>query len=192
MLRKAAMMKVFGVFAALMALAAAPASAANWNVDQSASKIEFQYMRAGTPTDGMFARFSGSGRFDAADPGAARLSLRIDTTSIDLFDTMASAFATSAEWFDSKNHPNVTYDLTELKAVDETLYEAEGRLTIRGETRPITARINLDVTSEGATASGKLNIVRGDYLLGVGPSAAFVEIGPEVVVSFDLFARPLR
>jgi len=186
------MLKTFGAIAILSLFAAAPASAAEWNINEQGSAIKFQYERAGNPTDGIFAKFSGSGRFDAADPDGARLSLKIDTTSIDLYDTLASAFATSAEWFDSKNHPYVIYELTSLKALGDTAYEARGQLTIRGETKPITARVELEIDSDQAVASGQLNIVRGDYLLGVGPAAAFVEIGPEVIVSFDLIAQPLR
>lgn len=166
--------------------------AADWNVDEAGSTIEFEYLRGGTPTKGIFADFSGTGQFDPADPGGARLSLKIDTTSIDLYDTMASAFATSAEWFDSKNNPNVIYQLTGLTEIGENLYKAEGQLTIRGETKPITTEINLVIGNDAASAKGRLEIVRADYLLGVGPSAAFVEIGPNVVVSFDLTARPLN
>ena len=168
---------------------AAAAQAAQWVVDPANSQIVFEYQRAGAPAEGIFADFSGSGKMDAADPGAATLDLRIDTTSIDLYDTMASAFATSAEWFDSKNHPNVTYKLHTLVEIEAPVYKAEGILTIRGEAQPITTEIRLEIGDAEAKASGTLKIVRSDYLLGVGPSAAFVEIGSDVAVRFDLTAR---
>ena len=185
-------MKFIGAIlgAGLFALTAIPAHAADWNVDPAASSINFKYLKDGKPADGIFSEFSGSGRFNAEDPASARLTLKINTTSIDLYDTMASAFATSAEWFDSKNHPFVVYELTGLKALDGTAYEAQGTLEIRGETQPITTRIDLEIDADQANASGALNITRADYLLGIGPSAAFVEIGPEVAVTFDLKARP--
>ena len=168
---------------------AAYAQAASWVVDPAASNIVFEYQKDGAPAEGIFAEFSGSGSMDAADPGAATLEVRIETTSIDLYDTMASAFATSAEWFDSKNHPQVIYALHTLREVAAPEYEAEGVLTIRGKSKPITTRIRLEIGDTEAKASGKLNIVRSDFLLGAGPSAAFVEIGPEVAVRFDLTAR---
>lgn len=175
----------------LIVLGLAPvAIAADWNIDRDKSEIEFEYLRAGEPTKGIFAKFSGYGTFDPANPSAARMSLSIDTTSIDLYDTMASAFATSAEWFDSKNHPKVEYQLTGLEPLGDDVYRATGKLSMRGETKPIVAEIKLIVNEKSAEASGRLEVVRADYLLGVGPSAAFVEIGPNVVVSFDLLARP--
>lgn len=177
--------------AILVAIALAPAAfAADWNIDREQSKIEFEYLRAGAPTKGIFAKFSGYGTFDPANPSAARMSLSIDTTSIDLYDAMASAFATSAEWFDSKNHPKVEYQLTGLEPLGDDVYRATGTLSMRGESKPIIADIKLVVGEKSAEAEGRLEIVRSDYLLGVGPSAAFVEIGPNVVVSFDLLARP--
>jgi polyisoprenoid-binding protein YceI len=168
----------------------APAWAADWNIDRGQSQIEFEYLRAGEPTKGIFAKFSGYGTFDPANPSGARMSLSIDTTSIDLYDAMASAFATSAEWFDSKNHPKVEYQLTGLEPLGDDVYRATGKLSMRGETKPITADIKLILDEKSAKAAGRLEIVRADYLLGVGPSAAFVEIGPNVIVSFDLLARP--
>ena len=168
---------------------ASAAHAAEWVVDPASSQIVFEYQKDGAPAEGIFAEFSGSGAMDRADPGAATLELTIETTSIDLYDGMASAFATSAEWFDSKNHPQVIYRLHTLKEIEAPVYEASGTLTIRGKSQPITTEIRLEIGEAEATAKGTLTIVRGDYLLGVGPSAAFVEIGPNVAVRFDLTAR---
>lgn len=186
-------MTLFGktlIAASLLLNSVAMANAAQWSVDESASKIEFEYLRAGSPTKGIFADFSGSGELDPANPDKARLSITIETTSIDLNDFLESAFATSAEWFDSKNNPHVTFQLTGLQSISENVFEAQGELTIRGETRPITTELRLVVGETTASARGEIEINRSDYLLGVGPSAAFMDIGPVVVVSFDLKAHP--
>lgn len=163
-----------------------------WAVQPAASGIQFEYTSDGTPKTGIFARFEGSGSFDPENPAGAELLLKIDTSSIDLYDDLASGFAQSAEWFDSKNHPDVVYRLVSLELIEGTRYRAQGRLVIRGEERPITSEIDLAIEDDAAAAEGELRIVRGDYLLGVGPSAIFVDIGPEVVVSFDLQAARVR
>lgn len=174
---------------ALWALGTASAvQAADWVVQSAASEIQFEYLGDGVPKTGVFERFSGSGSFDPGDPSTARMQLSIETASIDLYDTLASGFAQSAEWFDSRNHPEVLYRLIGLSLLDGKTYVARGQLTIRGEERPITSRIELEIDDQLARARGELVIVRNDYLLGVGPSAAFVEIGPEVTVRFDLQA----
>ena len=168
------------------------ADAWGWTVQPSASEIGFRYTSDGATRTGLFAKFEGSGSFDPDDPSAADLLLKIDTSSIDLFDDLASGFAQSAEWFDSKNHPHVIYRLVTLTPIEGNRYKADGLLTIRGERRPISSEIDLTITGELAAASGKLEIVRGDYLLGVGPSAIFVDIGPEVIVNFDLQAARVK
>lgn len=170
---------------------AAPASttlAYEWVVQPANSRIGFEYQGDGTPKSGVFSRFKGTGQFDPDSLSGAELLLTIDTSSIDLNDDLASGFAQSAEWFDSKNHPNVIYRLIDLTPIEGTRYAAMGQLTIRGVERPITSEINLAFDEDLAAAAGSLVIVRADYLLGVGPSAIFVEIGPDVIVSFDLRA----
>ena len=172
----------------MLVLGTTVAQATDWNVQPAASEILFEYSSDGTPKTGVFGSFNGSGQFDADDPANAKLELKIETASIDLYDALASGFAQSAEWFDSKNHPNVIYRLNSLKLMDGNRYEAKGQLTIRGKERPITSEIELEISEGTANAKGSLVIVRGDYLLGVGPSAAFVDISPEVTVRFDLQA----
>lgn len=176
----------------MLALPTARASAARWIVDEQASRVGFEYIRAGQPAVGRFKSFHGQAMFDPAMPGAATLTLVIDSASIDLHDPLASAFATSSEWFDSKHYPEVTYRLTDLAPLGGTAYRAEGFLTLRGKTMPVTADINILVEDGSATATGTLVIDRRPYRLGIGLSTAFVEIGPEVEVRFDLRAHPVR
>jgi polyisoprenoid-binding protein YceI len=185
-----------GVLAALLGLtpgiAPTAAVAARWTVAPDQSSILFDYERNHRQAGGRFAMFTGVGVFDRAAPGDATLELRIESASIDLDDPLASAFATSAEWFDSANHPQVIYRLIELTPEGGDSYHARGELTIRGRTRPIETMITLDIGADSARASGSLRIDRKDYLLGVGPSALFVEIGAQVAVRFELTAHPAK
>ena len=163
-----------------------------WVVDPGRSEVTFEYVKDGAPTEGLFREFEGSGTFDPDNPTAARFELRIRSKSIDLFDSMASGFATSAEWFDSANHPNVVYLLNKLTPISEGTYLAEGDITIRGKTDQLRSNLSLSFEGTTAKATGTLTIKRTDFLLGVGPSALFVEIGPDVLVSFALVAQQAR
>jgi polyisoprenoid-binding protein YceI len=179
--------------AALTCLALpAPAAGLEWTVVHERSQVLFEYRRNDQPATGYFAAFAGEGVFDRDAPGEATLELRIESASIDLDDPMASAFATSAEWFDSANHPLVVYRLLELTPEGEDRYQARGELTIRGRTRPIETTITIKIGDDETRAAGSLRLDRTDYWLGVGPSALFVDIGREVAVRFELIARPVR
>lgn len=177
-------------FALSLGLASFAQAGAGWQVDPKQSDVGFEYLKDGAPTKGEFRDFSGGGSFDATAPDQARFELRIRSKSIDLYDGLASAFATSAEWFDSKNHPEVIYVLQALEPLGGDRYTATGLITIRGQEKPLISEIALSISADSASASGTLTITRADFLLGVGPSAAFVEIGPDVLVTFALTAQP--
>jgi polyisoprenoid-binding protein YceI len=195
-MQAAARQALIGLIAILVAVvsgtAPAPAWATKWAVAPDQSRILFDYERNRQKAEGSFARFSGTGVFDRDAPGEATLEFRIDSSSIDLDDVLASAFAASAEWFDSANHPQVIYRLSKLTPIGGDNFHAIGELTIRGRTLPIETTITLDIGFEEAKASGSLRLNRMDYLLGVGPSALFVDIGTEVAVRFELTAHPVR
>jgi polyisoprenoid-binding protein YceI len=187
-------MRLISLALAALACLSLPAVAADleWAVVPEQSRVLFDYRRNDQPAVGHFARFAGGGVFDRDAPGEATLELRIESASIDLDNAMASAFATSAEWFDSANHPLVVYRLLKLTPESGDDYHATGTLTIRGRTRPIETTITLEIGDDEAHAAGSLRLDRKDYWLGVGPSALFVDIGREVAVRFDLIARPVR
>lgn len=185
---------VWALTAVLCAAPAMPAVAAprHWSVAPQQSRILFDYRRNGQAAEGEFTSFTGEGQFDRDAPVNATLELRIRSGSIDLNDSMASAFATSAEWFDARSHPEVIYRLRHLTPEGGDRFRAEGDLTIRGKTRPVSTTITLDIGADRAFAAGTLAVDRTDFMLGVGPSALFVDIGPEVSVRFELTARPAR
>jgi len=178
--------------AAALGLTPAMALAIEWTVAPGQSQVLFEYTRNDQPAEGRFTRFAGGGVFDSGAPGEATLELRIESKSIDLDDTMSSAFATSAEWFDAANHPLIVYRLLSLTPEGGDSYRAAGELTIRGRTRPIETTITLAIGTGEAHASGILTLDRKDYWLGIGPSALFVNIGREVAVRFELTAHPVR
>jgi len=171
-----------------------PAAAADleWTVVPGQSRVFFDYSRNGQPAVGNFASFAGGGVFDRDAPGEATLELRIESVSIDLDETLASAYATSVEWFDSRHYPLVVYRLDKLTPEGGNDYHAVGTLTIRDRTRPIETTITLEIGDTEGHAAGTLRLDRTDYRLGIGLSSLFVEIGDEVAVRFDLIARPAR
>jgi polyisoprenoid-binding protein YceI len=191
---------LIGALLALIWLAPAPTPGAvhpvNWVVAAEKSQILFEYLRNGAPAQGRFITFSGEGRFDQAEPEAATLELRIESSSIDLGDPLESAFATSVEWFDAAHHPRVVYRLLALSPEGEGRYLAEGELTIRGRSQRLITPLTLEISSEDgeetARAKGRLRIDRKDYLLGIGLLTLFVDIGREVSVNFELTAHPSR
>lgn len=162
-----------------------------WTINPAESEIVFRYTLNGEQKQGVFHKFQATGQFSATRPEKASLHLKVATESIDLSNTLASAYATSAEWFDSKNHPNVEFVLIKLTPMGGTEYLANGTLMMRGASKSITAKLDLSVGTNTAFATGRLTITRRDFLLGYGPSTAVVDVGDDVTIDFKLRARTL-
>ena len=174
----------------VLALAlAGPAAAAEWQVLSERSSIRFEYILDGEPAEGSFRRFSGEGQLDAERPGEAALELRIEAGSIDLGNALVSAYATSLEWFDAKEHPQVVYRLTELEREAGDRFAATGRIVLKGRTERLVTPFRVETGARTARARGRLTVDRRAFGLGTELTDLFVEIGAEVVVRFDLHAR---
>lgn len=137
-----------------------------WVVDASHTNVEFavKHMMIAT-VRGRFSAVEGVIEGDPADLTEARFEATIDANSIDTRNDDRDQHLRSAEFFDTENHPKITFKSTGGQKTGDDEYKITGDLTIRGVTRPVT----LDVTYEGRgkdpwggerialTAKGKIN-----------------------------------
>jgi polyisoprenoid-binding protein YceI len=174
----------------LLSALASGARAAEWAVAPEASSIVFTFILNGAPGEGAFRRMSGSGTFTRADPAATRFELRIPTDGLDLGAPLYSAFAQSADWFDTAAHPEAVYRLSRLTPLPDGRWEALGDITVKGRLVVLRTLLDLEIGPDAARARGALVFDRRAVGVGVGPSALFVTLDPDVTVTFDLVARP--
>jgi polyisoprenoid-binding protein YceI len=66
-------------------------------------------------------------------------SARVDSISV-IEPAPMRASVLGPEFFDAERHPEITFRSTEMRLADDGRAEVEGELTIRGVTRPVTAR----------------------------------------------------
>jgi len=103
--------------------------------------------------------------FDPQDPTNLQLQGRIDPTSIDLNNTELETELQKSAWFDSANHPAITFtsESTSINADSELLII--GSLKLRGVTRPVTVVAKFN--------GGADNILTRKYTLGFTARASF-------------------
>lgn len=179
------------IAAALIAAAASGrAQAVEWAVVPEASAIVFSFVLNGAPGQGAFRAMSGEGVFSEGNPAATRFELRIPTASLDLGNPLYSAFAQSADWFDTASHPDAVYRLARLTPLPDGRWEALGDITVKGRLVVMRTPIDIEIGPDAARARGALLFDRRAVGVGVGPSALFVTLDPDVTVTFDLVARP--
>ena len=108
-----------------------------WTIDPAHSTIGFAVKHAMVSTvRGHFASFSGSATIDAANPEKSSATLEIDATSIVTGNEQRDGHLRSADFWDTENHPKITYQSTSAK-VDGDNVVTTGDLVIRGKSHPV-------------------------------------------------------
>ena len=169
--------------------ASAPATEAsgNWRVTQGTLAISVKQM--GAEVGGSFAGWTADIRFDetAVDGKHGSVTVTIDTASLTLGSVTKQAL--EAEFFDAPTHPTAVFAADILPG--PTGYVAQGTLTLRGVTQPITLPFTLDIASDQAKMAGTVTLDRRDF--GMGPSYGDeASVGFAVVVAVDLSAEQAK
>ena len=110
--------------------------AATWGVDpvHSTASFAIKYMVSTFKAD--FAKVDAALDSTGAVP---KLTGSVDPASIQVKDENFHAHLQGGDFFDTANHPAVTFESTDFRTEGDELVVA-GDLTIKGETRPIEAR----------------------------------------------------
>lgn len=102
-----------GLTTLIVTLAAVAAPAAEYVVDPTHSFVEFRIQHLGYSW--LYGRFNAvDGRFsyDAADPGASRIEVRIDTTTVDTNHAERDKHLRSSDFLAVDRHPAATFRST--------------------------------------------------------------------------------
>jgi len=179
---------------ALVAIAfagARPATAAEWRIDPTQSRLGFVGTQAGSPFEGRFRQFTADIRFDAADLARSKVVVVIDMASAGTGNGPRDEAVRSADWFNVERFPQGRFETTGFRALGGDRYGAEATLTIRGVSRPVVLPFSLQATPAGTRAAGELTINRIDYGVGQGQWASPQVVGHDVAIRFDLLATPV-
>jgi polyisoprenoid-binding protein YceI len=157
--------------------------AGTWTIDPLHSEVGFsvRHMMV-SKVRGKFTKFAGE-IVTAEDLFGSSVTAEVDLASIDTGAEQRDGHLRSPDFFDTENHPVMTYRSTGIRA-DGDGYVLDGELTLKGNTKsvPLTLEVNgfgpdaYGGTRAGFTATGEIN--RQDF--GVTWSAA-METGGVVV-----------
>jgi len=180
---------VKALFVLLMCLALPlPVSAQDWKLDPAKSQVRFVIKQMNVPTEGGFRRFTGQVSFDPAKPEAGRFRVDVDTASIDTGSAEGDDEVKRPAWFDAKKHPWATFIAKSVRRDAEGRYTAFGDLSIKGQSRALTAPFTLTRQGSGWQAQGRFPLKRGTYGIGGGDWAEVV--ADDLEVRFNLLLLP--
>ena len=184
------------VLYALAAVAiAAPAFAApapSWVVDKAGSKIGFSSSMSGEAFSGSFKKWDSAIRFDPKNLAGSSVTTTIDMTSAVTGDEDRDESLPTAQWFSANTYARATYSATKFKALGGNRYQADGTLTMRGVSRPVSLPFTLVITGDTAKMTSAINLNRLAFGVGSGEWAGTTVVPANVRVDIVLVAKRAR
>jgi polyisoprenoid-binding protein YceI len=183
-------MRKFAVALAALALTATPALAAppHWTVDAAKSKLGFSVVWTGEAFNATFKSWKADIAFDPADLAHSRAVVTIAIASESSgFDENDEGLK-GLKGFEVSRFPTATFRTTKITHGQGNNYVADGTLTIRGLTKPVTLPFALAIAGKTAHVVGKASLMRGDFGLARDEYAGDTPIARAVTVNIDLTA----
>lgn len=178
------------LLAALICLSAQAASAYPWRVHTAESTLTFTATQAGESFRGAFTRFTPVIDFDPAHPENGRIAVTVDMTSATAEGAERHEALPTADWFSVAQFPTATFVSSSIARTADQQFAAQGTLTLRGVTRPLTLRFTLTAQGTATLASGGATLNRSEHGVGQGRWADDQWVGFPVAVAFRILATP--
>jgi polyisoprenoid-binding protein YceI len=144
------------------ALLADGALAGDWVLDPGESSIRLKSRSmALIPVNGVFREVRGNGTV-AAD-GEVSGTVTVAAASIDTNNARRDTHLRSADFFDSGNHPDITFTAGGIRASGQGV-AVTGTLTVRGRTRPLAFGAAASVQGDGGIwLDAEVHVNRADF-----------------------------
>ena len=123
----------------------------------------------GSAVEGSFADWTAAISFDETGDLGPRGSVEVTVAIGSLTLGSVTSQALGADFFDAETHPTATFS-AEIIGQEDEIYTAEGELTLKGATRPLSLPFELEIIEGVATMRGQTTINRRDF--GIGENMA--------------------
>ena len=154
----------------LLALVAGPAiaqaEAAEWQLVEDSSNVRFIGVQEGSAFRGRFQNFTAMIDFDPGNPAAGSVIGIVKMDSAQSGDAERDATLLEEDWFNPEKFPESRFVSERIEQLDDGTFAAHGKLTIIGNSQPVTMAFKFDVADATAHFSGRFDIKRLDF--GVG------------------------
>jgi polyisoprenoid-binding protein YceI len=174
---------------ALVALPAFAAPVASWAVDKGTSRLGFTGAMNGQAFNGGFGRWDAQIAFDPANLAASHVTATIDMASAKTGDQTRDEALPTDDWFAIKAFPKATFTSSKITAAGPGRYVAQGNLTIRNVTRPVSLPFTLAITGDTAKMSGALPLDRSVFGVGQGQFKGGDTVALKVQVNVAITAK---
>ena len=180
------MIRARWLLSVLVVCAAAAAQAAEWRMDRTASRLEFQASYQGEPVPGVFREFETKLRLDPARPADGRLEVVVKLPSVDFGSAEINEAVREPEWFDFKRFGEASFVSSRIERVGPGRYVAHGTLALKGVKQSVVVPFEWQASGKSASMKGEVTLRRTAFGIGTGEWESGDLIGLDVKVLFDV------
>ncbi len=136
-----------------------------WSLDGSSSQVEFaaKTFWGLLTVKGRFTDVDGQVQVDG--PGSVNARLVIEVASLDTKQTKRDEHLRSSDFFDAEHHPRMEIAVDEIELTGLDRAAAQGRMTVAGQTHPISfdATVTLAPDGQRVELDASIEVDRTDF-----------------------------
>ncbi|ACM19589.1 periplasmic protein YceI [Geotalea daltonii FRC-32] len=191
------MKKAIASITAIIALALPlVASASTWNIDPDHSNVGFKVRHLMVSNvKGSFDKYTGKIELDDKDITRSRVTVAIDTNTVNTNVQKRDEHLRSADFFDVAKYPTMTFVSKKIAKAGKDKLKMTGDLTLHGITRPVVLAVEgLSKESKdpwgnirrGAMATTKINRKDFGLVWNAALETGGVTVGDEVTITLEI------
>ncbi len=144
--------------------------------------------------NGMSSAVSGSFRIDPNNLSSISGTITVQTNSFRTGIDLRDEHLRGSDWLNASAHPTATLEITgvsgasSLTVGEDTRLRITGRMTIRGQTRDVTANLRVRLNDDGTIrARAQLQLRLSDYGIEINP-AVELKVNNQIRLTVDIRA----
>lgn len=161
------------------------ASAADYTVQPASSSLGFSGSFQGEAFQGHFDKWTAAISYDASQLASSRFDVNVALASVKTGDKDRDSALPGSDFFDVAKFPQAHFVTTGFRQSGDKVI-ADGNLTLRGVTKPVSLDVNFKPQPTGATLDVNGTVKRLDFSVGGGDYADTSVIGADVKISAHL------
>ena len=151
--------------------------------------------------NGTASGISGTIQYDAAQPESLSGKIIVESKSLTVANPVMLEHLQGEQWLDVAQFPEISFESSKVANVksagNKVTAEVTGQMTIRGETREVTAPVSLTYLKDklGARTNGQMEgdllVLRARFIIqrtdfGINPSAPSEKVAEEIELTLSL------
>ncbi|HET6552355.1 MAG TPA: YceI family protein, partial [Dyella sp.] len=161
------------------------AGATDYAMQPAGSKLGFASTFQGQSFNGSFGKWTAAISYDASKLATSKFDVEVDLASVKTGDSDRDGALPGADFFNVAKFPKAHFVTTGFRQNGAQVI-ADGNLTLRGVTKPVSLDVTFKPQGTGATLDVSGSVKRLDFGVGGGEYADTSVIGADVKVNAHL------